>query len=208
MPNLPNRCQHLKVNGTLCGSPPLRRKRFCYFHKLHHEETIQLKQGTALAAPCNTAFTHFPCSKTPTPFKSRSCKSCAFIIAGQIEGKTAGLLLYALQTASSNLPRTNFQPYLHDVVLDVETVNRTPLNSQIWREDDFAGDEEEDEPEEDFIPQSPRGRAALPRDPTVQPHAKRPPAKPTSGRSQKKVTAQIKQALPAIAAAVAANGGH
>jgi len=26
------RCQHVKVNGTQCGSPALRRRRHCYFH--------------------------------------------------------------------------------------------------------------------------------------------------------------------------------
>jgi hypothetical protein len=32
-------CQHIKVDGTRCGSPALRQKMFCYFHnrvrKLH-----------------------------------------------------------------------------------------------------------------------------------------------------------------------------
>ena len=27
------RCQHVKVNGTQCGSPALRRRRRCYFHE-------------------------------------------------------------------------------------------------------------------------------------------------------------------------------
>ena len=26
------RCQHIKVNGTQCGSPALREEKCCYFH--------------------------------------------------------------------------------------------------------------------------------------------------------------------------------
>jgi hypothetical protein len=33
MSSYPNRCQHIKINGTQCGSPALRRNRFCFFHK-------------------------------------------------------------------------------------------------------------------------------------------------------------------------------
>ena len=34
------------------------------------------------------------------------------ILSGQLDPKTASLLLYALQTASSNLGRTNFEPVI------------------------------------------------------------------------------------------------
>ena len=47
MANFPNRCQHLKINGTQCGSPALRRNRFCFFHKRHHQERIQLHTDRA-----------------------------------------------------------------------------------------------------------------------------------------------------------------
>jgi hypothetical protein len=52
MSQYPNRCQHLKTNGTQCGSPALRRNRFCYFHKRYQEERIRLnvdrrRRGTA-----------------------------------------------------------------------------------------------------------------------------------------------------------------
>jgi hypothetical protein len=29
--NVP-RCQHVKINGTQCGCPALRRRRLCFFH--------------------------------------------------------------------------------------------------------------------------------------------------------------------------------
>src|SRR6266850_979159 len=42
MATFPNRCQHIKVNGTQCGCPALRRNQLCYFHKRHHDERVQL----------------------------------------------------------------------------------------------------------------------------------------------------------------------
>jgi hypothetical protein len=58
MPSYPNRCQHIKVNGTQCGSPALRRNRFCYFHKRHHDERIELnadRQKNGRARRCSIA---------------------------------------------------------------------------------------------------------------------------------------------------------
>ena len=174
MPNFPNRCQHIRVNGTLCGSPALRRNRFCYFHKLHHEERVELnldRLKEARARRRKLAIT-LPVLEDANAIQVSLMQIMRLIISGEIDGKNAGLLLYALQTASSNLPRTRFEPYLHDVVLDPKTVHETPLNSHIWEEEDFLDDEEEEEDEDaadprpDFIPRTPaeaRNQAELDR---------------------------------------------
>ncbi len=61
------RCQHIKVNGTQCGSPALRRNRLCYFHKTWQGARIALGANRARrAAPSSIS----PCSKTPTPSNS------------------------------------------------------------------------------------------------------------------------------------------
>jgi hypothetical protein len=145
MPNFPNRCQHLKVNGTQCGSPALRRNRFCYFHKLHHEERIEL--NTDRARRSRRVTIELPVLEDANSIQVSLMQIMRLIVAGQIDGKTAGLLLYALQTASANLPRTTFTPYMHDVVLDPKTVDETPLSAHIWEDSDFrtAEDDEEDE---------------------------------------------------------------
>jgi hypothetical protein len=145
MPNFPNRCQHLKVNGTQCGSPALRRNRFCYFHKLHHEERIELNTDRARRSRHVTI--DLPVLEDANSIQVSLMQIMRLIVARQIDGKTAGLLLYALQTASANLPRTNFQPYMRDVVLDPKAVGETPLGANIWEDSDFrtAEDDEEDE---------------------------------------------------------------
>jgi hypothetical protein len=43
MGNVP-RCQHIKMNGTQCGSPALNRKRQCFFHeqaRLQHNRIVK-----------------------------------------------------------------------------------------------------------------------------------------------------------------------
>lgn len=291
MPNFPNRCQHLKVNGTQCGSPALRRNRFCYFHKLHQEQRITL--GTDRARRTRNLTITLPVLEDANSIQVTLMQVMRLIIAGQIAAKQAGLLLYALQTASSNLARTSFEPYRHDIVLDPKTVNQTALGSPIWEDDDFPeyleDDEEEandeaanpDDPRPNFTPRTPQearnkaemsrwseaeadrlqalgklqreaerqaelredrieaerqqaeeeaieavarqnasrsaaaapavtpaGRAILPPQTTTQPPAKHPPAKATIGEVREKVSAQIRKALPAIAAAVRQNSGR
>ncbi len=294
MPNFPNRCQHLKVNGTQCGSPALRRNRFCYFHKLHHEEIVELSLDRAKGARASRRKVSItlPVLEDANSIQVSLMQIMRLIITGQIDGKSAGLLLYALQTASSNLPRTRFEPYRHEVILDVKSVDQTPLGGYIWEDEDFADEEEDEEedaenpdPRPNFTPRvaeearnqaeldrwakveadrlailgakqraaedkieqmenelyaegeearalaeareiarlraanravptatpaatiTPAGSAVLPTK-TAPPQNKRPAGKESLDEVRKKVTAQIREALPAIAAAVKANGGH
>ena len=66
------------------------------------------------------------------------------LIAGDIDAKTAGLILYALQTASSNLHRTRFEPNMRDVILDPASVAEIALGAHAWDDSDFAGEEDDE----------------------------------------------------------------
>ena len=147
MLNFPSRCQHIKVNGTQCGCPALRRNRFCYFHKRYQDERIQLH--TDRARRSRNVTIALPVLEDAESIQVTLMQIMRLIVAGQIDGKTAGLLLYALQTASANLPRVRFEPYLHDVVLDPKTVDETPLQAHVWDDSDFvsADDNNDDEDE-------------------------------------------------------------
>jgi hypothetical protein len=146
MPEFPNRCQHIKTNGTQCGSPALRRNRFCYFHKRHHEERIALSADRARQARRRTTL-QLPVLEDANSIQVSLMQIMRLLITGQLDGKIAGLLLYALQTASANLHRTTFEPNRHQVILDPAAVDETELGEFAWRDSDF--DEEEDETEED-----------------------------------------------------------
>jgi hypothetical protein len=262
MPNFPNRCQHIKVNGTLCGSPALRRNRFCYFHKLHHEERLVL--NTDRARRSRNVTIDLPVLEDANAIQVSLMQIMRLIITGQIDGKNAGLLLYALQTASANLPRVRFEPFKNDVVLDLKTVHETPINAHIWEDEDFLRDQEEDNEEamrleayeeaqrrarmkieldrwaeaeadrlaaegrrqheaarqaaavtqsttpaaaaqESSAPTvTPAGRAVLPATQTAPPLRRHPPASASMDEVRKRVSAEIRKALPAIAAAQSA----
>src|SRR5260370_34092464 len=46
MDNVP-RCQHLKMNGTQCGSPALRWRRLCFFHERIRRERAKIAKDTS-----------------------------------------------------------------------------------------------------------------------------------------------------------------
>jgi hypothetical protein len=148
--SFPNRCQHIKVNGTQCGSPALRRNRFCYFHKRHHEERIALAADRAKSAGRSRrrAAIDLPVLEDANSIQVSLMQIMRLIIAGNIDSKTAGLLLYALQTASGNLQRTKFEPRMHDVTLDPRSVADTLLGERIWEDEDFEEEEDDLDSEE------------------------------------------------------------
>jgi len=156
MPSYPNRCQHIKINGTQCGSPALRRNRFCYFHKRHHDERIELnsdrqKNDRQKAARSRRRVAiDLPVLEDANSIQVSLMHITRLLIAGDIDAKTAGLVLYALQTASSNLHHTRFEPNMRDVILDPSSVGQIPLGANAWDDADFFDEDEvevDDEPD-------------------------------------------------------------
>ena len=69
--------------------------------------------------------------------------------SGGLDHKTAGLMLYALQTASNNLRNVDFEADdVTHVVIDRDDVHRTCIEGQQWFEEDFEPEEEEEEAED------------------------------------------------------------
>jgi hypothetical protein len=135
------RCEHLKINGTQCGSPALKRNHFCYFHKRWQETRIVLNANRARRG---RAAIDLPVLEDADSIQVSLMQVMRLILSGQMDTKTAGLLLYALQTASSNLRRTDFEPSTpHRVVIDPKTVDQTPLGEHPWRPEDFEDEYEE-----------------------------------------------------------------
>jgi hypothetical protein len=60
------------------------------------------------------------------------------LLEGQIPQKTAGLLFYGLQIASSNLKHTNFEPETkNEIVIDPKKLRETGLGQPLWKNGDF-----------------------------------------------------------------------
>jgi hypothetical protein len=137
--NIP-RCQHIKVNGIQCGSPALRGAKRCYFHNQWRETHINLYSKAHVRGSID-----FPVLEDANSIQISLMQIMRLVVSGQLDSKTAGLLLYGLQTASNNLSRTTFEPFPPKVVIDPDWVADTSLGENAWHKEDFEGDEEEDE---------------------------------------------------------------
>jgi hypothetical protein len=139
------RCTHIKTNGTQCGSPALRGRRFCFFHKNWQGQRIAL--NVQPAAPLS--FT-MPVLEDADSVQVALMQVMRLILAGQLDPKIAGLLLYALQTASLNLRHMKLEPYQHEtVVIDPSSVAENGLDEKAWSKEQFEEEDEEDDEEED-----------------------------------------------------------
>ena len=122
------RCQHIKINGTQCGSPALRREIYCFFHmrwalkSMEIDENRQRERWNAtLALP-----------EDADSIQMGLGEVIRLMMMRQVDHRTAALTLYALQTASANVKRTTFEPEPTRVVIDQECVARRPLGATAW----------------------------------------------------------------------------
>ncbi|MGA8617564.1 MAG: hypothetical protein WB660_03455 [Candidatus Sulfotelmatobacter sp.] len=144
------RCQHMKVNGTQCGSPALRCKSRCYFH-----EGVRIEQAKFVADKFAQDSFELPALEDANSVQLGLMKVIHWLGHGRMDPKMAGLMLYALQTASINLRSAKFEAEKPtDVVIDRDTVDRTSIGGPQWFEQDFHEDvddevESEDEAEDE-----------------------------------------------------------
>jgi len=132
------RCQHIKVNGTQCGSPARRNEPHCHFHRENQPERVKVggEAGWEVLVPL---------FEDAQSIQSMLRQVAMLLLGGKIENKRAGLVLYALQIASHNLKRMEVQkPRPAQVVVDAEKVAETPIAMTPWSAKE-EGHEVEDE---------------------------------------------------------------
>jgi len=148
MPSYPKhilRCQHIKVNGTQCGSPALTSHRFCFFHQENRPRRVRIDRNCKQTA----AAILLPVLEDANSIQVAVMQVTRLLLGGQIDHKTAGLTLYALQIASSNLARISFEADKPTrVVIDRASVAETPLGRTPWSACGKGHDPESDEEEE------------------------------------------------------------
>lgn len=136
------RCQHIKTRGTQCGSPALREEKFCYYHSQTRPERVKVPGEGGLTG----GEVVMPVFEDGHSIQTVVRQVAMMVLEGKIESKKAGLVLYALQIASSNLKRLDEEkPFPVQVVVDQEKVAETPLGMTPW-----SGNEEGHEPEEEL----------------------------------------------------------
>ena len=132
------RCQHIKVNGTQCGSPARRNEPFCHFHRENQPERVKVGGDSGVEVL-------MPVLEDAQSIQSVVRQVAMLILGGKIDNKQAGLMLYALQIASTNLKRIETEkPRPEQVVVDPEKVAETPIGMTPWTAKE-GGQELEDE---------------------------------------------------------------
>jgi len=96
-------CQHIKTNGSQCGSPALRNQQFCYYH--HRQRPVL--QNLPGSAPFPPAPFFLPLLEDANSIQRGLGKVCEHLLQRRLNPKKAGVLLYAMQLASTNLGRRN-----------------------------------------------------------------------------------------------------
>jgi hypothetical protein len=122
------RCEHIRTNGTQCGSPAQRGKKLCYQHLRVRPERVKVRGGDG-----KTSEIVVPLLEDAHSIQTMVRQVMVLMLRGRIEGEMSGRLLYALQIASANLERMREEtPRPVQVVVDVERVGETPLGMTPW----------------------------------------------------------------------------
>ncbi len=134
------RCQHIKANGTQCGSPALRREALCFYHRDARPERVEVRGENGQA--CGQVLV--PVFEDAGSIQTMVRQVVMLVLEGKIDNKKASTVLYALQIASSNLKRMEAEkPRAAQVVVDTEKVAETPLGMTPWSQQE-GGPEIED----------------------------------------------------------------
>ena len=113
------RCRHIKISGTQCGSPALRNKIFCFYHHKDRPLPVECFSDIEYA----TGEINLPFFEDAHSIQAVIRQVVQMVLQKRLERKTASLLLYALQIASSNLKRMDLEkPQPEQVVTDLEPV--------------------------------------------------------------------------------------
>lgn len=96
-------CQRMKMNGTQCGSPALHNQTVCFFHQ--RCSAVQFDVSTSAAEPPVNFF--LPVLEDAASIQATITQVCEHVLHRRLDAKRAGVVLYAMQVASSNLGRLN-----------------------------------------------------------------------------------------------------
>jgi hypothetical protein len=137
------RCQHIKINGDRCGAPALHERKFCRFHSCC--SSVKFDISTSAAEPA--AFFYLPTLEDAASIRATITQVCQHLLHRRLDPKKAGVVLYGMQVALSNLDRLRKEntqhhtqespsyvpappeaiPAAHDVFAPIPSGNPDPL---------------------------------------------------------------------------------
>jgi hypothetical protein len=135
MPSYPisiRRFQHIKVNGTQCGSPALCDQKYCYYHLQCHQKNMEINMNLQGRGTIERGTITLPTLEDANSIQVGLAEVMRLLVTNQIDHRTAALLLHALRTASANIKRISLEPEPTHVVIDRDSVERRPIGSTAW----------------------------------------------------------------------------
>src|SRR5450631_679126 len=91
-------CRHVKEDGAYCGSPALRERKYCYYHLMQRGRRLRRARALRDNQPYRLEIHSLDNLYAVRDALSDIAQALA---AGQLESRTAGKLLYAIQQVSS-----------------------------------------------------------------------------------------------------------
>jgi hypothetical protein len=115
------RCRHIKVSCIQCGSPALRKNNFCFYHQQNRPWKVECYE----LGDYSTGEITLPYFEDAHSIQAVLRDVVQMVMQKRLEKQTAGILLYALQIASSNLKRVALEkPQPEQVVVDVVSAEK------------------------------------------------------------------------------------
>jgi len=100
-------CEHVMTNGEFCRAVALRGRKYCFFHLIHIGRRLRAERvhELALAIQCDSSAMamELPLLEDANSIQLALSHVIDDVMHSRLDNKRAGLVLYALQTASANL---------------------------------------------------------------------------------------------------------
>jgi sortase A len=130
-------CRHILASGRRCGSPALKEENFCYFHHQNRRPVENLRDRRARQETFLMGDLEDRAS-----IQLSIAEVLSRLAANSLDPRRAGLLLYGLQIASSNLPPAKAEPETKRTA-PVEEIVLDPIHGPIAPVIDFEKAEHE-----------------------------------------------------------------
>src|SRR5450631_1312504 len=133
-------CNHILTNGQVCNAIPMRDSTFCYWHhKARARRRRYVRIGGPLSMEANSGL-ELPLLEDANAIQITIQEIMQPILDRRIDNKRAGLLLYSLQLASSNI--RNLTPVPADDARHIAVIGSD--DEDVFN--DCFGSDERDEP--------------------------------------------------------------
>jgi hypothetical protein len=91
-------CRHVKEDGAYCSSPALRGRKYCYYHLMQRGRRLRLALAQGRNEPSQLIL---PPLENLGSMRVALSEIVQALAAGQLDHRSAGLMLYAIQQAAT-----------------------------------------------------------------------------------------------------------